>query len=111
MPHAAPVYSLNAVMLAGSEQWEGDKLWAQGAGEGEVGAISLLVTDSSMQTTSPQGRNQEAGPLTQAEEEGGGSAQQCKLWPYEEYSGGAVSAGQTGQTDRLASSGLLKMSS
>lgn len=62
-----------------------------------------------MQTTSPQGRNQEAGPLTQAEGEGGGSAEQCKLWPYEAFFGwGGMSAGQTGQIDELASTGLLK---
>lgn len=67
---------------------------------GRRGAISLLVTDSSMQTTSPQGRNQEAGPLTQAEGEGGGNAEQWKLWPYEKgWGGSGMSAGQTGHID------------
>lgn len=37
------------------------------------GAISLLMTDSAVETMSPLGRNQEGGPLTQAEAEGGES--------------------------------------
>ena len=60
------------------------------AGKGGELTIGLLVTDSSMQTTSPQGRNQEAGPLTQAEEEGGRRREQCKLWPYEVDLGGGA---------------------
>lgn len=48
----------------------------------EVGTISLLVTDNRMHSTSPQGWNQEAGPLTQAEREGGGSAKKRKIWPF-----------------------------
>lgn len=50
---------------------EGVKLWLQGRGEEKGVMISLLVTHSSMQTVSPQGRNQERGPLTLAVEEGG----------------------------------------
>lgn len=38
------------------------------------GTISLFVTHSIMQTMSPLGRNQEGGPLTQTEGEGGWSA-------------------------------------
>lgn len=75
---AAPVSSLNSTMPARSEQGER----CQAVDEGRRGAISLLVTHSSMQTTSPQGRNQKAGPLTPAEREGGGSAKQCKIWPF-----------------------------
>jgi len=65
----------------------------QGDGEGRRGAISLLVTDSSMQTMSPQGRNQEPGTLAQAEGEEVGSAAQCRL--NEEGLGG-----RTGQIDK-----------
>lgn len=61
-----------------------------GGGEGPA------VTDSSMQSTSPQGRNQEAEPLTQAGERACGSAEQCQLWPYEESFGGDISSGQAG---------------
>lgn len=71
-------------------------MWTQRGREGRRGPVSPLVTDSSMQTTSPQGRSQEAGPLTQAEEKGGGSEQQCKPWPYKKD----LSAGQIGQTDQ-----------
>lgn len=55
-------------MLAGQSRGKSDKLWMQGGKEWRRGTISPLVTDSSMQTTSPRGRNQEAGPFTQAEE-------------------------------------------
>lgn len=72
------------------------KMWTQRGREGRSGPISPLVTDSSMQTTSPQGRSQEAGPLTQAEEKGGGSEQQCKPWPYKkDLWRRSTSAGQT----------------
>lgn len=68
----------------GQSRERGEKCECGEAGKGGRGTISLLVTDSSMQTTSPQGRNQEVGPLTQPEEEGGGGAEECKVWPYEQ---------------------------
>lgn len=108
---AAPVYSLNAICLPGQSREKGVKLWVQGGREGRRGAISLLVTDSSMQTTFPQGKNQEGGLLTQAGREGGGSVEQCKIWPYVNVFGLGVSAEQTGQTDQHALIGLLIMSS
>lgn len=59
--------------------------------------MGLVVTDSSMQTTAPQARNREAGPLKQAEGQGGRNLNS------DEYSHvrrvwGNMSAGQTGQT-------------
>lgn len=65
-------------------------MWTRRGREGRRGPISPLVTDSSVQTTSPQGRSQEAGPLTQAEEKGGGSEQQRR----------STSAGHIGQTEQ-----------
>lgn len=96
----------------GQSRERGEKCECGEAGKGGRGTISLLVTDSSMQTTSPQGKNQEVGPLTQPEEEGGGGAEECKVWPYEQdlwvRGGGGMSAGQTGQTDQHSSTGLGK---
>lgn len=83
-----------------------------GGGEGRRGAISLLVTDSSMQTTSPQGRNQEAGPLTQAEGEGVGVQNSVNSGHMRRVGGlgGVMSAGLTGHiTIYYVSTELLKM--
>lgn len=105
---AAPAYSLHAIMLAGQSREKSDKLWMQGGREWTRGTICPLVTDSSMQTTSPQGRNQEAGPLTQAEEKEVEVHSSVDYGPYEKDLGRrSMSAGQVGQIDRL---GLLKMS-
>lgn len=70
--------------------------------------MGQVVTESSMQTTAPQARNQEAGPLKQAEGQGGrnqnsdGYSHVRRVW-------GNMSAGQPGQTQDLASVGLLKV--
>lgn len=76
----APEYSLTARMCVRFGQGERCEVVDGGRRGGE---ISLPVTDSSMQSMSPQGRDQEAGPLTQAEGEGG-RGEQCKMWPFEE---------------------------
>lgn len=47
--------------LPGQCREEGVKLWIRGSWGGGRGTISLLVTDSSMQTTFPQGRTREGG--------------------------------------------------
>lgn len=70
----------------------------RGRGEVERGALRLLMTDSSMQTVSPLGRNQDGGPLTEAEGEAEGSAH-CTRWPNEERG----SCLQTWQIDQYAS--------
>lgn len=88
---SAPVYSPNDASQVTARGLCGGGVKCvkrmQGGREGR-GAISRLVTDSSMQTTSPPGRNQEAGALTQAEGEGDGRAEQCLLRLYEESLGG-----------------------
>lgn len=104
---AAPAHPLNAMALAGSEQGERWQVWMRRGVKGGRGTISLLVTDSSMQTTSPQGRNQEAGPLTQPEEEGGGGAEECKVWPYEQDLWGWGVGGYVCRTDWTNRSALL----
>lgn len=79
------MYLLHATMLGRSEQAE--RCQAVDAGRRRREERLHQPGSDSMETTSPQGRTQEGGPLTQAEGEGGGSAEQSKIWPCYESLG------------------------